>query len=75
MTDAFRMQNHGHRREIFMPNLTSMAPLSGLPQTHHLPPVSGDTTQGQPLPNPWGLPGYPSYYSPANFPHYQGPQN
>lgn len=75
MIDSFRMQNHGHRREIFMPNLTSMTPLSGLPQTHQLPPVSGDTTQGQPLPTAWGLAGYPSYYSPAGFPHYQGPQN
>lgn len=71
MIDSYRMQ--GQRRDIFMQNLTSM---SGVPpQSHQLPSVPGETSQGQAMPNPWGLPGYPPYYSPANFSHYQGPQS
>ncbi|XP_045204446.2 zinc finger protein 652-like [Mercenaria mercenaria] len=73
MIDSYRMQ--GQHRDIFIQNLSSMAPLPGLPQSHQLPPVSGEATHGQPRPNPWGIPGYPPYYSPANFSHYQGPQS
>lgn len=69
----YRIQ--GQRREMFMQNLTAMAPLPALAQNHQLPTVSGDTTQGQPLPGPWSLAGYPHYYSHANFSHYQGPQS
>lgn len=68
MIDSYRIQ--GQRRDIFMQNLSALPP-----QSHQLPAVPGETSQGQTMPNHWGVPGYPPYYSPANFSHYQGPQS
>lgn len=68
-------RNSVQRHEMFLQNVSAVAPLSSLPTQSHVASVSGDTSQGQSVPNTWGLPGYPPYYTPANFSHYQNHQN
>ncbi|KAL4230128.1 hypothetical protein ACF0H5_010513 [Mactra antiquata] len=68
-------RNHSQRQDVFLSNNVPVVPHPGLSSQSHIGSIQGETTQGQTGPNPWGLPGYPPYYSPANFSHYPGQQN